>query len=375
MKRIAIAIAKATATLLTFLIVQNAIGQTGKVGRGVKANQPKTNKEVVKLKAEVNLQKSKWGGGKMLTGKLELPTLHPSTAYELTLDIQNNSDTTVEFDKADTSSPSRKIVFEKGFFPARGSTEAVIFFTTPQSINGKSYSASVEFRYKRDKVCGLVIRGVLAENLHLSWPAKTIDLDKGDSKAEVPFLFSSPITLDSLSVEKSKKLETYLDAEIIADEKDPNQGILLLRSLDSKQVKETIIGSVLLSHKHTGKSQRLTVHLQRDTDISIHPRYLDFVQREKGSKVLTANLLIRLSRNTTSKKENEKRKSPSVSAKLDSGKFHGLMKVKKLSNRIFRVSVSFSKDDLNAMTKTQQQLEWNIRIGGHQLKVSTPFSF
>lgn len=334
-----------TKLMICVLVAVSSLASVAQDGK------PNGSEPPITIEREINLVDAGISGRSLIRGVGDLGVLKPDTLYEVKLKLMNDSSENISFEEAETGCACRSVKMAKSEFLSKKVNTGTFVFKTPKDFGLDKYYTGVEFKENRKVVCTVSLNAKLSGNLSLK--VNQIAMKSGDESVSsfVGFVFTEPIRKSDLSLEIDKTLAPHIQAKIEFPADQAGNGKIKVSTVPNsiKTRSRAVLGEILLKDKRLGKNQKVTVVIQNELPLSISPKYLDFVKNTEDEAILTATSILKISKRV--KRDDEPKKGRVSLACSVSGE-HVSVKMKRLTENIYRVSFNIPKKILSEIDRS-----------------------
>jgi hypothetical protein len=228
----------------------------------------------------------------------KLGPLEAGKVFLLNLEIQNPTETAIEYDNVALQCSCSNLTPSKGTIPAKGSASLMVRMVTAANPRAPNYAFSIRLSG------GEIVRKNLlltfdyeSKNfLKIERAIQNVELTSTESLKEVkiPINFTSPVTIDNLTVKAVKQIKDV----VFNPRTDGDQSYLEVLIHKDVLTNGALWGEYQVVDKVTGAVAKGVISAQTVKDISITPavvrfRPMDTEEQDEESSLFVANLIFR----------------------------------------------------------------------------------
>ena len=268
----------------------------------------------------------------------------------LRLTIHNGSQRDLSFVNTTTSCVCFRFTPSQVILPSGANMLAEVNFSVPRSSIDDGFEFSVESRVGGHRDSRIVFRGKLVNHLQLQ-PSIFLRVGEGMGRWRIPVVYSSPVDLNTLSIEKSAELD---DIQLILS-KD-QQGIFIdVLANDKSFGGDWKMGAVRLVST-TGPVTESKILISRQHPVEVSPAVLRFrAEQVDGEKVLKSSIIIRIDGRVVSDAD-----EPS-SVDFKCGSLPIAFKLQKLARGIYKATLKIDEESIIGADH-EAPLDWEVRF-------------
>jgi|GEM_PF-6978150 len=260
-------VVRSVALLTTFVLACLYFTPVG-ILRGNSTQDSESSKSI---KCEATLARmSAVVGKEYYQANIDVGQVEVGNSYDLSIEVANPYPEDISFSEIRTNCVCSKVTVQGSVIPAKRNVLAKVTLTTPKSNPSNRLGSVIYFFTKDNKsepIVAVHFTADITKNLTVPTGQRLFKVGTGLSTIRIPFVYSDPISVDSLKVSASESLRDF-PMKIVAGEQGASVEFDVHRaSIDDAGHR----GVVTIADESCGASASVEIMLQKKMPITISP--------------------------------------------------------------------------------------------------------